>query len=139
MDRRIDRPDDQRFRFDRDAERDDGVEPGRQLRRCGNVHPCAHKRYVSEFQLVADQQLQQFIVWLDHLPRRWRNNRRWQLDLHLAQGLPLQVLAQPRLIVMEGEAGRVEVGGDPASRQLSLEITARRASAAFPTAIPATR
>lgn len=61
---------------------------------------------------------------------------RWQLDLYLAQGLPLQVLGQPRLIVMEGEPGRVELG-DPASRQLSLEITARRASGARPAAVPA--
>lgn len=61
---------------------------------------------------------------------------RWQLDLELAQGLPLQPLGQPRLIVQEGETGRVEVGGP--ARQITLALTTRRAGApaAQPTAQP---
>ena len=51
----------------------------------------------------------------------------WQIDLDLAEGLPLQKLAQPRLIVKDGEVGRIEVG-DPERRRLSPELTARRAA-----------
>lgn len=60
---------------------------------------------------------------------------RWQLDLQLAQGLPLQLLGQPRIIVLDGEPGRVEVGGAD-SRRLSLQLTARRANPNPPGATP---
>jgi beta-lactamase regulating signal transducer with metallopeptidase domain len=59
---------------------------------------------------------------------------RWQLDLALAQGLPLQTLGRPRLVVQEGETGRVEVGQP--GRQITLALTTRRASASVPNTPP---
>lgn len=51
--------------------------------------------------------------------------QRWQLDFALAHGLPLQVLAEPRLVVVEGEVGRIELN-HPARGHLTLAVTARR-------------